>query len=92
MVRQLQQMRRLVNTVHARAAHSPAIDAWHTNFHAMAEGMFRTTLEQSGFGHAEIDTEIKIGVFVVEGLLTHGLDDVQQRAICKRLARQWTSS
>lgn len=89
-VRQLQQMQRLVNTVHSRAAHSPAVNEWHTGFHALTEGMFRSTLEQSGFDHAGIDAEIKIGVFAVEGLLTHGLDDAQQQAICKRLADQWT--
>lgn len=86
----LQQMQRLVNTVHARAAHSPAINDWHTGFHALTEGMFRTTLEQSGIDHAGIDAEIKIGVFVVERLLTHDLDDVQQQKICERLAAQWT--
>ncbi|MFD4325147.1 TetR/AcrR family transcriptional regulator [Nocardioides sp. NPDC058538] len=89
-VRQLQQMRRLVNTVHTRAAHSPAIDEWHTGFHAITEGMFRATLEQAGVDRDGIDTEIKIGVFAVEGLLTHGLDDAQQQAICRRLAEQWT--
>lgn len=90
-VRQLQQMNRLVTTVHTRAAHAPAIDEWHTNFHLMAEGLFRTTLEQAGVHHADIDAEIKIGVFAVEGLLTHGLDAVQQQAICRRLAKQWTA-
>jgi hypothetical protein len=56
----------------------------------MTEGMFRATLERAGVDHARIDAEIKIGVFAVEGLLTHGLDDVQQQAICRRLAEQWT--
>lgn len=91
-VEQLQQMHRLVSTVHARAAHSPAIDEWHTGFHALTEGMFRTTLEQAGVDHEGIDAEVKIGVFAVEGLLTHRLDAAQQQAICKRLAEQWTRS
>ncbi|NYJ01471.1 AcrR family transcriptional regulator [Nocardioides thalensis] len=90
-VRRLQQMHRLVNTVHSRAAHSPAVDAWHTGFHQITEGMFRATLERAGVDHADIDAEVKIGVFAVEGLLTHGLDDAQQQAICRRLARQWTT-
>ncbi len=89
-VGQLQQMHRLVNTVHARAAHSPAINEWHNGFHAITEGMFRTTLEQAGVDRTGIDAEIKIGVFAVEGLLTHGLDEAEQQAICKRLAEQWT--
>lgn len=89
-LRQLQQMRRLVNTVHARAAHSPAVDEWHTGFHLVTEGLFRATLERAGVDHADIDAEVKIGVFAVEGLLTHGLDEDQQKAICSRLAHQWT--
>lgn len=91
-VGQLQQMHRLVSTVHTRAAHSPAIDAWHTGFHAITEGMFRATLEEAGVEREGLDAEVKIGVFAVEGLLSHGLDDVQQQAICKRLAEQWTRS
>lgn len=91
-VRQLQQMHRLVNTVHSRAAHSPAIDEWHTGFHALTEGMFRATLEQAGVDRDGIDAEVKIGVFAVEGMLTHALDDAEQQAICRRLAEQWTRS
>jgi AcrR family transcriptional regulator len=91
-VQQLQQMHRLVNTVHTRAAHSPAVDEWHTGFHLVTEGMFRAALEQAGVDHADIDAEVKIGVFAVEGLLTHGLDEAQQQAICRRLARQWTQA
>ncbi|THV09265.1 TetR/AcrR family transcriptional regulator [Nocardioides caeni] len=89
-VQRLQQMHRLVTTVHSRAAHSPAIYEWHTNFHAVTEGMFRAVLEQSGIDREGIEAEVRIGVFAVEGLLTHGLDEAQQRAICKRLAEQWT--
>lgn len=90
-VKQLQQMNRLVNTVHTRAVQAPAIDEWHTNFHRITEGLFRTTLERAGVHRASIDAEIKIGVFTIEGLLTHALDDAQQQAICQRLAQQWTS-
>jgi AcrR family transcriptional regulator len=87
----LQQMRRLVTTVHTRAAQSPAVDEWHNGFHLMAETLFRSTLEQAGLAGPNIDAEVKIGVFTVEGLLTHGLDAADQQAICRRLAQQWTS-
>ncbi len=86
----LQQMRRLVATVHARAAQSAAVDEWHTGFHLMAEALFRTTLEHAGLSGPNVDAEIKIGVFTIEGLLTHGLDEADQHAICRRLAEQWT--
>lgn len=87
----LQQMRRLVATVHTRAAQSPAVDEWHTGFHLMAESLFRSTLEQTGLAGTNVDAEVKIGVFTIEGLLSHGLEDADQRAICRRLAQQWTS-
>ena len=87
----LQQMRRLVATVHTRAAQSLAVDEWHTGFHLMAETLFRSTLEQAGLTGAHVDAEVKIGVFTIEGLLTHGLDDADQQAICRRLAQQWAS-
>jgi AcrR family transcriptional regulator len=90
-VQQLQQLHRLVTTVHTRAAHSAAVDQWHTGFHAVTEGMLRDTLRLAGIDPADLDAEIKIGVFAVEGVLTHGLGDEQQRAICRRLARRWTS-
>lgn len=87
----LQQMRRLVATVHARAAQSPAVDGWHTGFHLMAETLLRSTLEQAGLTGANVDAEVKIGVFTIEGLLIHGLEDADQQAICRRLAQRWTS-
>ncbi|HWJ81119.1 MAG TPA: helix-turn-helix domain-containing protein [Nocardioides sp.] len=88
----LQQMRRLVATVHSRAAQSPAVNEWHTGFHLMAESMFRANLEQAGLTDPDVDAEVKIGVFTVEGLLSHGLDDAAQEAVCRRLARQWARS
>ncbi len=89
-VQRLQQMHRLVSTVHSRAVQSPAVDEWHTGFHAVTEGMFRAVLEQSGIDREGIDAEVKIGVFAVEGLLSHNLDETEQQAICQRLAAQWT--
>ena len=88
-LQRLQQMHRLVTTVHSRAAHSPAIDQWHNGFHAVNEGMFRAVLEQTGVDHDGIEAEIKIGVFAIEGLLSHQLDEAEQQAICRRLAVQW---
>ncbi|NMN97551.1 TetR/AcrR family transcriptional regulator [Antrihabitans stalactiti] len=86
----LQQMRTLVSTVHSRATRSPAVDAWHNGFHLMTETLFRTTLEQAGLSGTDIEAEIKIGVFTIEGLLAHGLDAASTRAICQRLAQLWT--
>lgn len=86
----LQQLRHLVATVHARSARSPAVDEWHTGFHAMAESLLRTSLAQAGLTGQAADAEVRIAVFTIEGLLTHALPAADQEAICHRLARQWT--
>ncbi len=87
-VEQLQQMRHLVTTVHARIGESAALHTWHENFHAATEGLLRAALQQRLPAPA-IDAEVKIAAFAVEGLLTHQLDAEQQRAICRQLAARW---
>jgi AcrR family transcriptional regulator len=87
-VQQLQRIHRLVATVHARIARSPAVDAWHDAFHRNTEGLLRVALEQRIDAEA-IDAEVTIAVFAVEGLLTHHLGPERQRAICDRLAARW---
>ncbi|GAC1395522.1 MAG: helix-turn-helix domain-containing protein [Mycobacterium sp.] len=88
-VRQLQQMSRLVSTVHARAERSPVVAQWHNNFHLLTSSVFRFELQSAGAATATLDAEVMIGVFAVEGLLTHPLDEDQQRAICDTLAARW---
>ena len=46
-VRQLQQMSRLVSTVHARAERSPAIAVWHDNFHLLTSSLVPLELENA---------------------------------------------
>jgi len=90
LVHQLQQMSRLVSTVHARAERSPAITEWHNNFHFFTASLVRAELENAGIVPAEqLDAEVMIGTFTVEGLLMHPLDEDQQRAICNTLAEHW---
>ncbi len=84
----LQQMHRLVTTVHARIGRSAALDTWHTDFHAATEGLLRAQLLQR-IPEATIDAEVKIAVFTIEGLLTHRIEPSQQRAICEQLAARW---
>ncbi len=89
-VDQLRQMRSLVNTVHARSSRSPTVSEWHDGFHAVTEALFRAALEHGGLPLATIDADVSIGVFTIEGLLTHDLDSTRQQGICQRLAEQWT--
>lgn len=88
-VHQLQQMSRLVSTVHARAERSPVITQWHNNFHFFTGSLLRSELENAGTDTATLDAEVMIGTFTVEGLLMHPLGEDHQRAICDALAERW---
>lgn len=88
-VHQLQQMSRLVSTVHARAERSPAIAEWHNTFHLFTGSLLRSELENAGAPAPRLDAEVMIGTFAVEGLLMHPLNEEQQRAICDALAAHW---
>ncbi len=90
-VQQLQQMSRLVSSVHARAERSPAIAEWHNNFHLFTASLLRAELETAGTPAASLDSEVMIGTFTIEGLLMHNLSNEQQRKICEALAARWIS-
>lgn len=90
-VGQLQGMRRLVSTVHARIGRSEALNAWHDAFHAATEGLLRAQL-RGRIDPATVDAEVKIAVFTVEGLLTHALGPEAQRTICEQLAARWSDA
>lgn len=87
-VRQLQQLQRLVTTVHARIGRSETLNAWHDAFHATTEGLLRASIEHAVPADA-LDAEVRIAVFAVEGLLTHAMSAPEQRAICAQLAARW---
>lgn len=82
---QLQRVSRLVGTVHSRLDKSPALEAWHSRFHALSEEMLRTELRQAGIASERIEALVKISVFTMEGLLIHQLSEEQKRAICAAL-------
>ncbi|MBF6173730.1 TetR/AcrR family transcriptional regulator [Nocardia blacklockiae] len=85
LVEELEQLGRLVSTVHTRAEESAAIQEWHEQFHALAEGLFRAELIELGVPADDVDSLVAIGVFVVEGLLTHPAEQAQRRAVIETL-------
>ncbi|WP_431938416.1 TetR/AcrR family transcriptional regulator [Nocardia grenadensis] len=85
LVEELKQLGRLVSTVHTRAEESASIQEWHEQFHALAEGLFRAELIELGVPDDEVDPLVTIGVFVVEGLLTHPADQAQRRTVIETL-------
>lgn len=70
----------LVSTVHARLAVSPAIDAWHAQFHRMLEALVVNLLAQRGVPEAERAPAARIALFVIEGLLSHHAGDPSEHA------------
>lgn len=71
LLEQLEAVPGLVNTVHARLAVSPALNAWHERFHAMVEAMVIAQLARAGMPEPERPAAARIALFVVEGLLSH---------------------
>lgn len=80
-VERLERYKNLVTVVHSRTAASSSISAWHTNFHLIVEAMLAHGLREAGFSESEIAARTTLGVFAVEGLLTHQLDKTHRRAI-----------
>ncbi|WP_156689899.1 TetR/AcrR family transcriptional regulator [Mycobacterium sp. Marseille-P9652] len=80
-VRRLERYHNLVTVVHSRTAVSSRIDQWHSGFHLLVEAMLAHGLREAGFAEAEIAARTALGVFAVEGLLTHQLDKMSRRAL-----------
>lgn len=84
-VNQLEQVNRLIATVHIRLEKSSIVNAWHERFHELSEEMLRLELRQVGIASEKIDPLVKISIFTIEGLLTHQLADNEKQAICEAL-------
>lgn len=61
----------LVATVHARVPVSPALRAWHDNFHRLLETLLQAVLSMRGLAAADLPHASRVTMFVVEGLLAH---------------------
>ncbi len=84
-VNQLEQVSRLIATVHIRLEKSTTVNEWHERFHTLSEEMLRLELRQVGIAPEKIDPLVKISIFTIEGLLTHQLADNEKQAICEAL-------
>ncbi len=84
-VDQLEQYRRLVTVVHARAAGSPSIEAWHTDFHDLMDAIMAEGFRGVGVAEADLAAMTRIGAFVVEGLLMHSHTAQERRAVVQQL-------
>jgi TetR/AcrR family transcriptional regulator, regulator of autoinduction and epiphytic fitness len=76
----------LIDAVHARLAHSPAIRDWHDRYHQVLEALITTHLEKEGMAAERAQLMATIGTFVVEGLMSHPHSAAQRKAILAWLA------
>lgn len=76
----LEAVRPLVTLVHARTPLSDGVAAWHSSFHALVETMLADGLRSAGTPEGDVGALTRVGVLVVEGLLTHPLGEADRRA------------
>lgn len=78
----------LIVTIHARAAVSEKVRAWHERFHQLFEALIDERLASSGLDTRERGHAARFVVFAIEGLLSHPLPLKQRREfvawLCKR--------
>ena len=86
-LQRLERFRKLVTVVHSRTAISAGIEAWHTGFHQLVETLLADGLRHAGVPEADVAAMTTIGVFVVEGLLTHQHDESEKRALIELVTR-----
>jgi AcrR family transcriptional regulator len=86
-IEQLEQYSRLVTVVHARAATSESIDAWHANFHELVDSIMIDGFRQAGVADGDLRSMTHLSVFVVEGLLMHPHAGQDRRDIVELLVR-----
>ena len=81
----LQRLHRLVSVVHARVRSSPVINDWHNRFHALADFSLADGFRRAGVSEADLPAATRVGVFTIEGLLTHPHDEQATRDIVRLL-------
>jgi AcrR family transcriptional regulator len=86
-VTQLEQYRRLVDTVHSRASSSESIDNWHNGFHSGYEALLSDELRREGVADSDLAATTKVLVFVVEAMLTHSITDEDKSSMVEVLLR-----
>ncbi|MFC8528176.1 TetR/AcrR family transcriptional regulator [Nocardia sp. NPDC057227] len=84
---ELEQLSRLVTTVHARSKESASIREWHERFHALTDALLRLELAGLGVPDDGVDEVTTIAIYVLEGLLMHPVEQARKRAVLATLLR-----
>lgn len=85
-LREFEQSRELVTTVHARLEQSTVIREWHDQFHRFVEAAVIHTLQADGVAPERATMLATVGTFLVEGLLVHPHSERQREAILQWFA------
>lgn len=76
----------VVNAIHTRVEHSPAVREWHDRYHLTLEAHIVEALTQAGHSPERAQLMATVGTFVVEGLLSHPHSSAQRKTILAWLA------
>jgi AcrR family transcriptional regulator len=82
---QLESVRKLVSTVHARANVSVTVNTWHEAFHKLFEAYVLEQLREAGLSDADGTPASRLIAYCVEGLLAHPTSRAERRAFVRFL-------
>ena len=82
---QLESVRKLVSTVHARANVSPRVHAWHEGFHRLFEAYVLEQLHEAGIREDDAAPASRLIAYSVEGLLAHPCSPAERRTFVRFL-------
>ena len=90
LVQILNQYNRLLPTLHARIKISAALNQWHSNFHQLIDALVEASLNER-LPPSCRQAELRILTYTLEGLVTHGDNELQVRKTCENLAARLNS-
>jgi AcrR family transcriptional regulator len=85
LLNELDRLRTLIATVHARVSSSTALRTWHDNFHRAFEAVLSARLAAHGVPASELASASRVSMFVVEGIVAHPTSAKDRRALVKWL-------
>jgi len=86
LLNELDHLKTLIATVHARVSSSTAVHTWHGNFHRAFEAVLSARLAAYGVHASDLASASRVSMFVVEGIAAHPTSAKDRRALVKWLA------
>lgn len=86
-IKQFEQSRTLMNTVHSKLDQSPVIRDWHERFHSFVEAVVIHSLKANGVDDQRAGMLATVAIFLIEGLLAHPHSEKQRNDILEWFAQ-----